>query len=145
MQREPDGIVRSAFHAVTAVGGDEKRIAGGERDGFAGFEAKFGFATEQQHPFAAVLIIPESIRAGRAAGNDVLQGESGMPNQDVDGFLTGITGGGSEQIRGGFHDNTLPNHGLGVKRRKGHAGRPFHPLISRFAIAGIGARLRAFP
>ena len=92
---------------MAAVGWNEKGIAGGEMDGFAGFEAEFRLALEQQHPFGAVLVIPEAIRAGRTAGDDVFQSERGMLDQSGDGFRTGFSSGKIEEIGDGFHEGGL--------------------------------------
>ena len=58
VQGEPEGIGRGVLDAVAAVGGDEKRIAGGECEGLAGFELENGLAAKQQRPWSGTTQVP---------------------------------------------------------------------------------------
>lgn len=63
VEGEPESVGRGAVDAVAAMCGDDEGMAGGDFQGFAGFESEIGFTTEQEHPFGALGIIPKTIRA----------------------------------------------------------------------------------
>ncbi len=101
--REPDGggAGGGPFHAVAVMRRDVQAIARRQQAGMAlVLEAQAGGATEQHDPFALGLVVPETGRAGLAAGNDTLNTHTWAAEQLVDPFGAGgvARGQGSQQV-----------------------------------------------
>ncbi len=59
------------FYTVFAMGGDAEVISGSQRDRvLIAVEPHDGFTTEYNHPFTFILVVPESIRATVAGGDN---------------------------------------------------------------------------
>ena len=79
---QPDGCLLAAgpIHAMPAMGRDVEVIASLEMNN-AILKTELGFALQNNHPFALLLVIPEIIRAALASGDDALDAQAGALQQ----------------------------------------------------------------
>jgi hypothetical protein len=84
---------------MAAVGSNHQRLTDTEIAGFGLIlELQPGTALQQQHPLQLVLVVPEALGAGGAAGMDPLQPQAGALQQHRHRFAAGRRTGAGQQI-----------------------------------------------
>jgi hypothetical protein len=56
-----------AFHPMTTVSRNDKRVTSMQEAGFARFKTQLRYPLKQRHPFVTRLVIPEALRTGCTA------------------------------------------------------------------------------
>lgn len=78
--------------------GQVKRITLMQANPFTVGKFDFSFASQQQHPFVVVLVIPEVSGGGMAVGDNALDPHRAMPDQLGKHFLGKVGGKRVKQV-----------------------------------------------